>query len=72
MSNADQNRSSAIAAAIILLGAGVALYFLPQLVLWIAEFSPILATIVGGLVILSFFGVFWLRARYKRRHPSQD
>lgn len=64
------NRSSAIAAALILLGATVALMVMPNVVLWIGDYSPVLAAAVGGLVILSFFLVFWLRARYQRRHPD--
>ncbi len=64
------NRSSAIAAALILLGATGALMVMPNVVLWIGDYSPVLAAAVGGLVILSFFLVFWLRARYQRRHPD--
>lgn len=67
-----KEKSPAAAAAVILLAVGLALYFLPKLVLWIADFSPVLATVVGAAVILSFFGIFWLRARYKRQHPGQD
>jgi hypothetical protein len=57
-----------IAAAIILLVAGAVLYLMPMIVLSIGEFSPLLATIVGICIILTFFLVFWLRARYQRRH----
>lgn len=64
----SENRSSAIAAGIILLGAGLALYLMPNIVLWLGEFSPWLATGFGICVILAFFLIFWLRARYQRRH----
>jgi putative flippase GtrA len=64
----SENRSSAIAAAIILLGAGTALYLMPNLILWLGNFSPWLATGVGMGIILCFFLIFWLRARYQRRH----
>ncbi|WFS00109.1 hypothetical protein [Rhizobium tumorigenes] len=64
----SENRSSAIAAAIILLGAGSVLYLMPDAVLWIGQFSPWLATGFGAAVILCFFLIFWLRARYQRRN----
>ncbi len=60
-------KSQAIAAALILGGAMVVIYFMPSLVLWIGDFSPVLAVIVGTLLILCFFWIFWLRARYQRR-----
>jgi len=62
----QESRSQAIAAAIILFGAGLVLYFLPTIVLWIGNFSPVLAIIVGVCLIMAFFAVFWLRARYQR------
>ncbi|RUM09329.1 hypothetical protein [Rhizobium chutanense] len=61
-----ESRSQATAAAIILLGAGLVLYFLPTIVLWIGNFSPTLAILVGVGLIMAFFAVFWLRARYQR------
>ncbi|MBB4237788.1 hypothetical protein [Rhizobium esperanzae] len=61
-----ESRSQATAAAIILLGAGLVLYFLPTIVLWIGNFSPTLAIVVGVCLIMAFFAVFWLRARYQR------
>jgi hypothetical protein len=61
-----ESRSQAIAAAIILLGAGLVLYFLPTIVLWIGNFSPALGIAVGACLIMAFFAVFWLRARYQR------
>jgi hypothetical protein len=62
----NQTRNNAIAAAIILVGAMVLLYFLPTIVLGIGEYSPALGFAAGGLIILAFFGIFWLRSRYKR------
>jgi len=56
-----------IAAAAILIGAVVVIYFLPSLVLWIGQYSPVLAFVVGALLLLGFFWIFWLRARYQRR-----
>ncbi|MBB4575425.1 hypothetical protein [Rhizobium lentis] len=61
-----ESRSQATAAAIILLGAGLVLYFLPTIVLWIGNFSPVLGIAVGVCLIMAFFVVFWLRARYQR------
>lgn len=61
------SRSSAIAAAIILLVAGTILYLMPNMILWLGDFSPWLATAFGICVILCFFLIFWLRARYQRR-----
>jgi uncharacterized membrane protein YjgN (DUF898 family) len=62
-----ENKSSAIAAAIILVGAVLVIYFLPAIVLWIGNFSPALGFAVGAALLLCFFLVFWLRARYQRR-----
>ncbi|SMC43349.1 hypothetical protein [Rhizobium sp. RU36D] len=65
-------RNSAIAAALILVGATVALLILPKVVLWIGDYSPALAAVAGGAIILSFFAVFWLRARYQRQHRKVE
>ncbi len=66
----SSNRSSAIAALLIVLGFGLVLLGLPKLVLWIGDYSPVLAAIVGTVGIMSFFIVLWLRARYQRRRDS--
>lgn len=63
----NSNRSSAIAAAIILAVAGIAFYIMPKIVLWIGNFSPVLAVIVGTLFVFGFFLVFWVRSRYQKR-----
>lgn len=59
-------KSQAIAAAVILIGIGLVIYFLPTIVMWIAQFSPVLAVVIGSLLLLGFFAIFWLRARYQR------
>ncbi|MCQ1570987.1 hypothetical protein NFO65_09555 [Neorhizobium galegae] len=59
-------KSQAIAAAVILIGIGLVIYFLPTIVMWIAQFSPVLAVAVGSMLLLGFFAIFWLRARYQR------
>ncbi|MGZ2381998.1 hypothetical protein EHI44_29215 [Rhizobium leguminosarum] len=61
-----ESRSQATAAGIILLSAALVIYFLPTIVLWIGNFSPALAIVVGVCLIMAFFAVFWLRARYQR------
>lgn len=61
-----ESRSQATAAGIILLVAALVIYFLPTIVLWIGNFSPVLAIVVGVCLIMAFFAVFWLRARYQR------
>jgi ABC-type nickel/cobalt efflux system permease component RcnA len=64
-------KSQALAAAVILGGAILVLYFLPSLVLWIGGYSPVLAVIVGTVLILGFFWIFWLRARYQRQRDGK-
>ncbi len=59
-------KSQAIAAAVILIGIGLVIYFLPTIVMWIARFSPVLAVVIGSMLLLGFFAIFWLRARYQR------
>ncbi|MFB2550276.1 hypothetical protein [Ensifer soli] len=63
-------RSPAFAAAVILLMFGLAFFFLPSLVLSVAEVSPFLGAAAGAACVLAFFAVFWLRARYQRRRGS--
>ncbi|WP_028746769.1 hypothetical protein [Rhizobium mesoamericanum] len=63
----SEGRSQAIAAAIILLAAGLVLYFMPTIVLGLGSYSPYLAVGVGACLVLAFFVVFWLRGRYQRR-----
>ena len=63
----NSNRSSAYAALAIVLGFGLVLLGLPKLVLWIGDFSPVLAAVVGTVGIMSFFIVLWLRARHQKR-----
>ncbi|MBB3457730.1 hypothetical protein FHT86_006048 [Rhizobium sp. BK313] len=63
----SETRSTAIAAAIILLAAMALLYLMPDIIVRLGNVSPWLGTGFGVLVILAFFLVFWLRARYQRR-----
>jgi fatty acid desaturase len=63
----QQTRNNAIAAAVILLVAGAALYFMPTIVLGIGAISPVLGFAAGVAIILAFFLVFWIRSRYTKR-----
>lgn len=62
-----ESKSQAIAAAVILVCAILVIYFLPTIVLAVGAYSPALAFVVGAALLLCFFAVFWLRARYQRR-----
>lgn len=59
-------RSPAIAAAIIMIGFMLLFLAMPQIMIWLGGFSPWLAVAFGLLAVLSFFLVFWLRARHQR------
>ncbi|WP_137131774.1 intracellular growth attenuator family protein [Rhizobium sp. FY34] len=61
-------RSPAIAAAVIFFGFLMLFFVMPSIMTWLAVFSPWLAAGFGALAVLSFFLIFWLRARYQRRH----
>jgi membrane protein implicated in regulation of membrane protease activity len=68
-----QNKQAALAAFLILAGVAIVAYFLPTLMLAAVDVSPWLAAALMGLVIVSFFAIFWLRGRYQRRAtPPKD
>jgi hypothetical protein len=58
-----EDRRSAVAAGIILVGFTAAFFFLPRLVNALGVISPFLGFGAGALLIAAFFGVFWLRRR---------
>jgi hypothetical protein len=58
-----EDKKSAIAAGIILVGFTAAFFFLPRLVLALGGISPFLGFGAGVLLITAFFGVFWLKRR---------
>ena len=60
------SRNSAIAAAIILIGFGLIAFFMPNIMLFLGERSPVMAGIVAVAFVLAFFLVFWLRARQQK------
>jgi hypothetical protein len=70
MSGERKAKSPALAAFLILLGTGVAFYFLPRIMIALGDVSPWLAGIFGTLLVLGFFLLFWLRARYQRNHEN--
>lgn len=59
------NRNSAIAAAIILIGFGLVAFFMPNIMLAVGDTSPIAAGVIAVLFVAAFFLVFWLRGRSK-------
>jgi hypothetical protein len=61
-----EDKRSAIAAGIILVGFSAAFFFLPKLVLALGGISPFLGFGAGALLIAAFFGVFWLRGKFRR------
>ncbi|MEM5493130.1 hypothetical protein [Hoeflea sp. AS16] len=64
------NRSSAIAAAVILLGTGLVFYFMPAMMMSLSEISPWLSYALAVGFVLAFFAVFWLRG--KRQQKNED
>ena len=64
------DRASAIAAAIILAGAFVLFYFMPQIMRFLGDISPWLAIVIAVLCVLAFFAVFWLRGLYRQRQEN--
>lgn len=64
------NRSSAIAAAVILGGTGLVFYFMPTMMMSLSEISPWLSYAVAIAFVLAFFAVFWLRGRRQRKNED--
>ena len=53
MSNNSTPKSQAIAAAIILVGFGLLFFLMPNMMLWLGGFSPVVAGIFGTLCVLA-------------------
>jgi len=67
------NRSSAIAAAVILGVTGLVFYFMPAMMMSLSEVSPWLSYALGIFFVLAFFAVFWLRGkRQQKREENRD
>jgi hypothetical protein len=58
-----KNRSTLVAAAIIMLAFGLTAFYLPIIMLAVGEVSTIAAGAVAILFVAAFFMVFWLRGR---------
>lgn len=61
-----QDKSSAIAAAVILIGFASLFWVMPKIVLALGAISPWLGGAAALLFMLSFYIVFWLRRKYLR------
>jgi hypothetical protein len=73
MTGADpKGRSSIFAAAVIFVGVALLFFVMPNIMLWLADYSPWLAAGFGAVAVLSFFLLFWLRARYQRDKDQSD
>ncbi|WP_440984459.1 hypothetical protein [Shinella sumterensis] len=70
MSGDNKGRSTAIAAILILLGTGGVFYLVPRIMIALGDLSPWLAGAFGAAMVLCFFLLFWLRARYQRKHGN--
>jgi hypothetical protein len=62
----SQDKSSAIAAAVILIGFASLFWVMPKIVLSLGAISPWLGGAAALLFMLSFYIVFWLRRKYLR------
>ncbi|MGQ7793480.1 hypothetical protein ACUN0C_13805 [Faunimonas sp. B44] len=60
----------AVAAGIILAGTALVLLLMPRLMAAVSGGGPWAGLAVALAAMLAFFGVFWLRARYKARRPG--
>lgn len=73
MTSADpKGRSPVFAAAVIFVGVALLFFVMPNIMLWLADYSPWLAAAFGAMAVLSFFLLFWLRGRYQRRKDQSD
>jgi drug/metabolite transporter (DMT)-like permease len=64
------SRNAAVAALWIMIVFGVGAYFLPTVIIAIGNVSTIAAGAFAVLFVVAFFGVFWLRGRFKGRRDS--
>lgn len=62
-----ENRKSAIAAAIILIGFGIVAFLMPRIMLAVGDYSTVAAGVIAVGFVAAFFLVFWLRARVQKR-----
>jgi hypothetical protein len=63
----DKNsRNAAIAAAIFVIGFGLAFYFMPTIMLAVGDYSTVAAGVIAVAFVAAFFLILWLRARSQR------
>lgn len=62
-----ETRSAIIGAAVFLAIFGILGFFMPGILISVAETSPWLAIVIAAVFIGAFFLVFWLRGRYQDR-----
>ncbi len=67
---ATSNRSSAIAAAVILGVTGLVFYYMPTMMMAMSEISPWLSYALGIFFVLAFFAVFWLRGKRQQKRDK--
>lgn len=67
MNEPTTSRTTLVIAAVILLGFGTGLFFMPSIMHAIGRWSPYAAAVFAALFVGAFFGIFWLRARWQRR-----
>ena len=69
---ATSNRSSAIAAAVILGVTGLIFYYMPDMMMALSEISPWLSYALAIAFVLAFFAVFWLRGKRQKKHEDNS
>lgn len=67
-----ENRSSAIAAAVLLAVFGFGAYFLPTIMIAVGNLSTVAAGAIAVLFVAAFFLVFWLRARSQKKRDDEE
>lgn len=72
MSNKTSDTQAFIAAALIILFVFVGVYFLPPLMMKVAEYNQWLAYSLGFAFIISFVLIFWVRSLYKKSTSKTD
>jgi uncharacterized BrkB/YihY/UPF0761 family membrane protein len=65
-----ENRNSALAALVIVLGFGLLAYWMPTIMVALGNVSAILGAAVAVLFVAAFFIVLWLRGRAQRRREE--
>lgn len=69
----DKNtRNAALAATIILLSFGIVGFYMPAIMLFLGQSSPVAGGIAAALFVAAFFGVFWLRGRSQRNRQDGE